>query len=165
MIGSANGIPCVGCGAMVPDINAPTHPYIGASPGCWKFYGDVLGREYGELRNPPWHRLTVDAYAAQHPGSESRRSIQSVAVHLIALHLVLDQQLDPLYVTRRMSATVAGAEKYHWLEPPDFDGTLSIVDVAAAAEPDRHEQAVRQWATGVWQAWRGHHATVASWAT
>ena len=24
---------CVGCGAPVPDIDGPTHAYIGASPG------------------------------------------------------------------------------------------------------------------------------------
>ncbi|MEZ6209931.1 MAG: hypothetical protein R3B46_01610 [Phycisphaerales bacterium] len=42
-----------------------------------------LGR-YGQQRSPRWHRHTVDAYAASHPGVESRPSIQSVAGHLIA---------------------------------------------------------------------------------
>ena len=74
--------PCAGCGALVPVTDGPTHPYIGASPGCWAIYGEVLAREYGEYAYPPVHRLTVDAYAAQHPGVPSRRSIQSVAIHL-----------------------------------------------------------------------------------
>ena len=46
-------------------------------------------RELGELRNPDIHRLSVDTYAVQHPGVPERRSIQSVAVHLMCLCLVL----------------------------------------------------------------------------
>ena len=87
----ANLIPCVGCGALVPDVAGPTHPYIGASRGCWAIYGEVLAKEYGEYGYPPVHGLTVDAYAAQHPGTPSRQAIQSVAVHLIALYLVLER--------------------------------------------------------------------------
>ena len=94
--------PCVGCGALVPEIEGPTHRYLGASPGCWAVYGEVLEKEYGDyLRYAPVHRLTVDAYAAQHPGVPSPQSIQSVAVHLIRLHLVLERGLRPSGPTRR----------------------------------------------------------------
>jgi hypothetical protein len=41
-------IPCTGCGAMVPDIEGPTHRYIGASPGCWQIYSEMQARGYGE---------------------------------------------------------------------------------------------------------------------
>jgi hypothetical protein len=40
--------PCVGCGAVVPDADGPAHRYFGASPGCWRLYGEVLGREYAD---------------------------------------------------------------------------------------------------------------------
>src|SRR5204863_8366917 len=83
--------PCHGCGAIVPDADGPTHAYLGASAGCWAVYGEVLAREYGEYRYPSVHRLTVDTYSVQHPGTPSRRSIQSVAVHLVSLHLVLER--------------------------------------------------------------------------
>lgn len=156
--------PCIGCGLLVPDIRGPTHAYIGASPGCWKIYGDVLAREYGELRNPDFHRLSVDAYAAQHPGTESRRSIQSVGVHLIALHLVFERGLPPGMVTKRMSTMVKNAPALHWLEPPSFEGTPSVRLVADAKSPEQHEQAVHQWAQGVWMAWSAHHQTVGDWA-
>lgn len=155
---------CIGCGAIVPDVDGPTHAYIGASSGCWKIYGDVLAREYGELRNPPWHRLTVDAYAAQHAGHQSRRSIQSVAVHLVSLHLLIDRQLEPGYVTRRLAAAVGLAEVYRWLEPPSFAGAPTVLTVASCRTAEEHEQAVRQWARGVWTAWAPHHATIRSWA-
>src|SRR5438105_15652536 len=54
-------VPCVGCGALVPDIGGPTHRYIGASPGCWQAYGELLPTGTA-------HLLVVDVYAAQHPG-------------------------------------------------------------------------------------------------
>src|SRR5436190_1879442 len=41
-------VPCIGCGVLTPDADGPTHPYLGASPGCWAVYGEVLAREYGE---------------------------------------------------------------------------------------------------------------------
>lgn len=82
----ANLRPCVGCGALVPEIEGPTHRYLGAPPGCWAVYGEVLEKEYGDCsRYALNHRLTVDA--AQHPGVPSPQSIQSVAVHLIRLYL------------------------------------------------------------------------------
>ena len=82
---------CPDCGALTPDVDGPTHPYVGASVGCWAMYGEVLAKEYGEYRYPSVHRLTVDAYSVQHPGTPSRRSIQSVAVHLVSLYLVLER--------------------------------------------------------------------------
>ena len=82
---------CPGCGLDLPEHDGPTHAYIGASPACWALYGELLAREYGELRYPPSHRLTVDVYAIQHPGGGERRAIQSVAVHLMALCLVLER--------------------------------------------------------------------------
>jgi hypothetical protein len=48
--------PRFGCGALLPDVNGPTHPYLGASASCWAVYGEVLAREYGEYRYPPVHR-------------------------------------------------------------------------------------------------------------
>src|SRR5690349_15169292 len=68
-------VACVGCGAMVPDIDGPTHRYLGASPGCWQIYGEVLAGKDGVMP----HRLLVDVYAAQHPGVEGKQSSQSVA--------------------------------------------------------------------------------------
>src|SRR2546426_1032303 len=99
---------CVGCGALVPAVDGPIHPYIGASPGCWRTYGEVLAREYGEYAYPAVHRLTVDAYAAQHPGVPGRRSSQSVAVHLMSLCLVLEQGLEPGAATRAIGHIMVG---------------------------------------------------------
>jgi Family of unknown function (DUF5946) len=44
-------VPCLGCGALVPDSDGPgpTHAYMLASPGCWALYGEVSSREYSDL--------------------------------------------------------------------------------------------------------------------
>ena len=157
--------PCVGCGALVPEIEGPTHRYLGASPGCWAVYGEVLEKEYGDyLRYAPVHRLTVDAYAAQHPGVPSPQSIQSVAVHLIRLHLVLERGLRPERANAAMQWTVSRSKRFVWLDPPVSLGEITILDVRDAKDPDEHIERVREWARLEWEAWAPHHETVRRWA-
>ncbi len=75
-------VSCFSCGALAPDIDGPVHRYMDSSPGCWALFGEVLAREYSDYNYASHHRLTVDAYAVQHPGKPSPPSIGSVAVHL-----------------------------------------------------------------------------------
>lgn len=155
---------CPGCGARVPDIEGATHPYIGASAGCWNRYGEVLAREYGEFGYPECHRLTVDTYAVQHPGRPSRKSIQSVGVHLLSLHALLEEGLGAAAATARLRQALRSAHPFTWLAPPPFAGTMTVLDVARASSLDEHQRLVRQWAESVWIAWSIHHATVRAWA-
>jgi hypothetical protein len=155
---------CPGCGAQFPADGGTGHPYIGASPGCWSVYGDVLAREYGEYGLPPVHRLTVDTYAAQHPGAPSRKSIQSVAVSLVGLYVILERGFELHKASRVTSEAAAYRTRYSWLEPPDLTACLSIADIAAADSLSRHEDRVWEWARSVWDAWMQHHQTVKSWA-
>jgi hypothetical protein len=150
----------------VPDVVGPTHRYIGASPGCWKIYGEVLGREYEDYsRFAPVHRLTVDAYAAQHPGEPSPQAIGSVGVHLIRLHLQLERGLPHdranavmLHISSRLK------KDFVWLDPPPNLGDLTVLHVHGARDPDDHVERVRTWARSVWEAWSPHHETVRRWA-
>ena len=81
---------CYGCGALVPRVSGAAHKYIGALAGGWAIYGEVLAKEYSEYRIlRSAHRLTVDAYAVQHPGNPNPQAIQSVTIHLVGLYLVL----------------------------------------------------------------------------
>ena len=154
-------IPCIGCGALVPDTDGPTHRYIGASPGCWQRYGELLAREYGEYAYPDVHRLTVDAYAVQHPGVPGKQSSQSVAVHLMSLCLVLERGWP---VTRATAAMQRLTHRgYPWLEPPASRGEVTVLAVLAAANLDDHMRRARQWAESSWLAWPGHHATIRTW--
>ena len=135
---------------------------MGASSACWARYGQLLAREYGPLGMPAVHRLTVDAYAVQHPGVPERRTIQSVAVHLIALHLVLDRGEPPQRVTDQLGWLLARLPELRWLTPPEPNGTCTVVDVLTA-DRDGHANAVTAWASDIWRAWTPHHPVVVSW--
>jgi hypothetical protein len=146
---------CPGCGARIPaPEGTATHPYIGASPGCWLRWTQLHGGGLVRLG-----RQANDAYAAQHPGVNGRRQRQSVAVHLIALchwleHGITDPELTEL--TRRL---LVGRPDWPWLTPPEAYA-LTIHDLPVPAEPNE----TRRWAEAVWDAWKSHHDTVRAWA-
>jgi hypothetical protein len=155
---------CPGCGAMLPDVEGPTHGYIESSPACWATYGEVLAREYahpGLMKAV--HRLTVDTYAVQHPGRESPRSLQSVALHLMSLCTLLEEGSDAEGALRMIREGVKAKGRYAWLVPPPSLGALTVVDVGRSKDPSKHEKRVREWASSVWSAWAPHHAVVRGW--
>jgi hypothetical protein len=129
---------CAGCGAIVP------------RSGCWAIFTKLAA-------TMPMNQLVVDAYAAQHPGTPSRRAIQSVAVHLISLFMQLEHGAPPARARDAILAALAIAYRFVWLDPPSWDGALTIADVRDAA-------AARVWAESVWRAWGPHHDTVRAWA-
>jgi hypothetical protein len=119
-------------------------------------------REYGELGNPAVHRMSVDAYAVQHPGVPEPRAIRSVAVHLMGLCLVLERGFRPEGATKRLGALVERAQP-HWLEPPLPNGRLTVEHPLATEGAEDHARLVREWATDVWLAWSPHHPQVNAW--
>jgi hypothetical protein len=155
---------CPGCGVTIEDPGNVAPPHAGSSPGCWAVYGDILGREYGEWSNPPIHRLTQDAYGAQHPGVRSLRSVQAVAVHLVALHLALDRGIEPRRIPAEIGRIMVDASELTWLEPPRPLGQRTVLDVAGARTLREHTQRVEWWARSVWEAWSDHHDVILRWA-
>lgn len=158
---------CPGCGAVTSLVAGPAHRYMGASPGCWARFGEVLAREYSDPAYAGVHRITVDAYAAQHPGKPSPRSIQSVAVHLLGLYWALEKQLPLAEVTQRIGRAVRAGKHYghfRWLEPPFPLGAVTVFDVAEAQSPQTHAVLVKKWAHVVWLAWAPHHNQIRNWA-
>jgi hypothetical protein len=155
---------CPGCGSLFPDTEGPTHCYIESSPGCWAAYGEVLAREYS---NPALfgqvHRLSVDAYAVQHPGQPSPQSIQSVALHLISLCLMVEYGATPQTATTALREGARAKGRYLWLPPPASLGSLTVADVWSAKEATAHRFLVQQWAATVWSAWSVHHSTIRAW--
>jgi hypothetical protein len=154
---------CPGCRARFDRCDGPNHPYIGSSAACWATYGEVLAREYGEFSYPDIHRLTVDAYAAQHPGTESRQSIQSVAIHLMGLYLWLEKGLPAKAITIQIGEAVKRGG-FYWLTPPQDLGTITIRDICDAGDFDDHIRRVEGWARSVWSAWQMHADTLKRWA-
>lgn len=82
---------CPGCHAIFVPATMGTDRYRGACSGCWTVCNQILTKEYQDYADyQEAHRLTVDAYGVQHPGNpQERNAVQSVNIHLIALHLLL----------------------------------------------------------------------------
>ena len=118
-------------------------------------------REFGELRNPAIHRMSVDAYAVQHPGRPEPRAIRSVAVHLMGLCLVIERGFPPQAATSHLGGLVERARP-EWLDPPHPNGSLTVAHPLAAPPAD-HAARVREWAEDVWRAWHAHHPTLHAW--
>jgi hypothetical protein len=155
--------PCPGCGVVLAEWGGPTHPYIASSPACWAVYGELLAHEYAELGYPECHRLTVDAYAAQHPGKREARSIRSVATHLSGLYLVLERGLDGPAATAMKNRVVATEPGFKWLNPPATNGALTVRNVLEMRQEMAHCDAIEAWGRSVWETWELHHATVRDW--
>lgn len=154
---------CGGCGATLPNVEGPVHRYLTASPACWAAYGAVLAREYGDRTYARLHRLSVDAYAVQHPGSATPEAVQSVAVHLCRLCMVFENDFSIERANEAMLAIHKVEWQFRWLEPPRSRGQVTVVDVLAARSVDEHLRFVERWARSSWDAWSAHHATIRGW--
>jgi Family of unknown function (DUF5946) len=155
---------CPGCGLALPAYTGPTHAYVGASAACWRLYGRLSSDPFSRREGTRLRRLVVDAYAAQHPGVPHRRAMQSVAVHLMGLCVLLERDGE----MRRLSPVLGRmpARKtmdLHWLAPPDLTRCVNAADVLAAGPGEDYAASAEAWAKSVWAAWRPHHETVRGW--
>jgi hypothetical protein len=160
----ASRLTCPGCGLRLEHHDGPTHAYVGASPACWELYRRLTSPPFACERGSRLRRLVEDAYAVQHPGVPHRRSLQSVAVHLMGLCVLFErdgEQRRLMPVLGRMPAR--RTMPLHWLAPPEHNGTLTVADVLAAESEDGYSAGVEAWAADVWAAWASHHATVRGW--
>ena len=110
--------------------------------------------------------LMVDAYASQHPGVPGPQAIQSVAVHLLALHGVFERDLPPSQALWVRQRALRGARqaRFAWLEPPVFAGHLTVAAIAQAPDPAARTGLAERWIRSVWSAWaEAHAATVRRW--
>lgn len=149
---------CFSCGAVVPLVEeGPTHDFMLSSPGCWKLYGEVLAREYQDAAYMANHRLTVDAYAVQHPGEPTPASARSVLFHLISLYAVLERGVSPASATGLLQRLGEGSGEVEWLEPPESPGDVTVADVHGAEGAAEHLDAVERWARSAWEAWSPYH--------
>lgn len=154
---------CPGCGGEFPALSGPQHPYMESSPGCWAAYGEVLARQYSNAAYASVLQLTVDAYAAQHPGHPSPQSIQSVGRHLISLCLTLETHASSDRVIAMMQNGERLKRSLIWLEPPWPRGQITVATLIGIDEPERHVETARRWAGEVWQAWSPYHTTIRKW--
>lgn len=154
---------CPGCGSRLPAVEGPIHAYMTSSPACWAAFGEVMAREYQNPDLMPVHRLSVDAWAVQHPGDGSRQAIQSVGLHLVRLMVQLDDGLSGEAANTAMLGFAARKATLPVLTPPERYA-LTVAEVAGAIQPSDHILAVRAWAEAVWQDWSHAHVFIRAWA-
>lgn len=151
-------VPCPDCRALVPDVDGPTHAYLGGSAGCWAVWGELQARGYVDLAAAAAMPLAIDAYAAQHPGLEGRRQAQSVWVHLVSICAILEHGLLPADGIRLKHEMLRDDPVFRWLEPPTDPGPVTVLDAAAAGLD--LGAVVERWAASVWAAWSAHHGAI-----
>ena len=182
MVASASTLaPCPGCGALFPpDPGGAVHPYIGASAGCWALYTPMSAghvpdpalvarsRVAADAPPPPAApddaaALLVDAYAAQHHGVPSPQAVQSVAVHLLALHGVLQRGQPAARAMWVRQRAVRTRGVFAWLAPPPALTAVSIRHLFAGGGVTR-PLAPAAYVAAVHAAWQAAHgATIAGW--
>ena len=163
MAGQADISVCPGCGSRLPAVEGPTHAYMTSSPACWDAFGKVIAREFQNPDLMEIHRLSVDAWAVQHPGDGSRRAIQSVGLHLARLMVQLEGGLSLADANAAMLAFAARKSTLPAL-PSRATYTLTVADVVGAEAPTDHARAVRSWAEAVWSDWADHHEFIRGWS-
>lgn len=156
---------CPGCGLTMPaDDSAVYDGYYNTSPECWSVYAEVLGAEYGDpALFARIHQLTVDAYAVQHAGGP--HPDKSVALHLLGLYLVFEQDLRPTRLPRLFQNLADRLEAWPRFEPPTTLEAPTVLDVALSESSAEHADRVRTWAEKVWEGWSERHREVAAFAS
>ncbi len=155
---------CPGCGSQLPAIDGPTHAYMLSSPACWAAFNTVMEREYSNPELMTVHRLSVDAWAVQHPGDGSRRAVQSVGLHLARLMVQIEGGICEEAANDAMRSFASRKSELPEL-PPRSAYHLTVANVVGAVEPNAHLQAVRSWAEATWADWADQHAFIRDWAS
>jgi len=154
---------CPSCGAITAESSGPVHRYLESSPGCWAAVGQVLEKEYSDCTYAKNHKLSVDAYALQHPGNPSSQTISSAAVHLARLCQIIEHGMTTQDATEFMQRFTRHKANFIWLKPPEDFGNITVVDMLVAKNGDEHTEQVAQWANETWLAWSAHHDQINSW--
>jgi hypothetical protein len=153
---------CPGCQAILPMIeNGATHRYMTSSAACWAIFNSLHDPEQ-PLAPAAFNNLIVDAYAAQHPGTPSDQTINSVAIHAMVLFGILERGFEPdqaLWLRQR-PGRIKSTDKhsrFQWLTPPSFDSSLSVANVVAGKTPLERSELIKLWVKDVWSRWSEVH--------
>lgn len=133
------------------------------SAACWASFGELLAVQYATPQRMAFHQLVVDAYAAQHPGGDDRRAVQSVAIHLMTLALVLEDGADPAEGPGLHRDMVRGPVFGALVRRAPAPDDRTVVDVPLTGSVAEAESATRAWARDVWASWSQEHATLRTW--
>jgi hypothetical protein len=120
---------CQDCGAVAAQGKA----------GCLKLFEEILAREFSDYRYGRIHRLTVDAYALQHPDAYMR-SGKSFAAHLTGMCAGIEYE-NTLTVNQAVQKWLSTNPKIEKpAQIPEQRGNLTITYIHSAADGGRAYQ-------------------------
>lgn len=143
---------CQGCGGIYDFYEGPTHAYMTSSPACWHRYGQILAYEYSDKNLfDAAHRLTVDAYALQHPGDiNDRRANQSVHLHYVSLFLIFEKNMSHELATQSLGKLAKSEFPNRPRAPAFYTFTASDFDYST---PLSHHDHAFKWAKSTYEVW------------
>jgi uncharacterized protein DUF5946 len=156
-------IGCIGCGALVPNIDGQPNANISGSPGCLAVYEKVRARGGGDPRYAEIQQLTMFTYLLQHPAVAKQGWTQSVAPQLMGLCALLDRGIPVSLAVRAFRDASTSRDSFQSLTQPESCGELTILHVRDATTLHEHIRRVREWSSSVWKAWAPHHPIVQRW--
>ncbi|MFC1556335.1 DUF5946 family protein [candidate division KSB1 bacterium] len=142
---------CPECGAVIPE----------DKESCRDMFDEILAREFSDPGYGQVLRLTLDAYALQHPGSYMN-SFSSHAAHLTGLCIAFEYN-GGLERENLLKKWYDRKPNFLKVSKPSDLGKLTIADILDADTPEEHSARVREWAQDAWNAWSEHHDTVRFW--
>jgi hypothetical protein len=109
------------------------------------------------------NRLTVDTCSLKHP-ERYTRSGKSLVAHLTGMAAAMESE-DASSVHRAVQGWLNGPRAFERPVGPTAGsrGSLTVVHVHSAADPDEHLQRVVQWARSTWAAWSAYHDLAQKW--
>jgi hypothetical protein len=139
---------CAGCGRA------------GTTDECQGIFEELIAHDFSDARYFSVHRLTVDAYAMQHPNRYCVSAI-SLAAHLTGLCAAIEHR-DPAAINRRVQHWLSTRPELEKPALPTARGALTIDDVDGG-DPVRYAESVMRWARGTWDAYADLHAIARAW--
>jgi hypothetical protein len=155
-------VTCPGCGLVHPDRHLPPVPERAMTGECAADAAPVRAAFY-EPDLAPLRQYVVDALAAQHPSTVSRRAVQTTALCLMTMDLYFECG-QPVNEGSRMHQEMMRTHPavFVALDPPDLTGSLTHRHVSS--EPrEQYASRAKEWARSVWETWAPHHAQIRAW--
>jgi len=136
---------CPECGGAIP----------GGRAGCQALWDTVMARAASDLRYRAVYRLAFDTYCMQHVDTYGV-SAKSYAAHLMGLCCGVEHD-GRAAVYDVIHRSLNGRPALERPVAPAQRGTITLIRIAAAADPDEHARQVRAWALDVWAAYVAQH--------
>jgi hypothetical protein len=130
-------------------------PVAGGRAGCQALWDEMMARSVTDLRYRGAYRLAFDTYCMQHVDTYGV-SAKSYAAHLMGLCCGIEHRGDPA-VYDLIHRSLNGRPALARPASPVARGSITLIEVAAAPDPDHHARRVRAWAQDVWDAYAPHH--------